>query len=167
MKGSRSESTGPNADADQDADESSSSYDQYSTTSNNPSGSGEQHLFKSTPGTPRRKTGRLRNTKSTPQLRLHDDAVPPNRLFVTEQDSIRIKQMKGLMKKLDQAFPEDIPLLKEVHLGALDPTETIFTTKHYPCRNDVAEDAMGVFVDTRGPPPQPENERIIHVFVDQ
>ncbi|KAK0431370.1 hypothetical protein EV421DRAFT_1720628 [Armillaria borealis] len=155
-------------DPDQDADESSSSYDRYYSTTSNPN----DNAYKSTPGTParrgRQRQGRLRSTKSTPQLRipaerLDDKGLEMHRLFLDEQDGPRVRQMKSLMKKLCQLFPEDREYLKQVSLKTMEPPEIISPG---PIDHDGVEDLLGGFVDTRGPPPQQTNERLIHVFVD-
>ncbi|KAK0495581.1 hypothetical protein EDD18DRAFT_1075322 [Armillaria luteobubalina] len=155
-------------DPDQDADESSSSYDRYYSTTSNPNDS----AYKSTPGTParrgRQRQSRLRSTKSTPQLRIpaerpDDKGLGMHRLFLDEQDRPRVRQMKSLMKKLCQLFPEDREYLKQVSLKTMEPPEIISPG---PIDHDGVEDLLGRFVDTRGPPPQQTNERLIHVFVD-
>ncbi|KAK0450408.1 uncharacterized protein EV420DRAFT_753387 [Desarmillaria tabescens] len=156
-------------DPDQDADESSSSYDRYYSTTSNPN----DNVYKSTPGTParrgRQRQSRLRSTKSTPQLRIpaerpDDKRSGMHRLFLDEQDVPRVRQMKSLMKKLCQLFPEDREYLKQVSLKTMEPPEIISPG---PIDHDGVEDLLGGFVDTRGPPPQQTNERLIHVFVDQ
>ncbi|KAG7440515.1 uncharacterized protein BT62DRAFT_579524 [Guyanagaster necrorhizus] len=154
-------------DPDQDADESSSSYDRYYSTTSNPN----DNAYKSTPGTParrgRQRQSRLRSTKSTPQLRIpaerpDDMRLGTHRLF-DEHDVPRVRQMKSLMKKLCQLFPEDREYLKQVSLKTMESPEIISPG---PIDHDGVEDLLGGFVDTRGPPPQQTNERLIHVFVD-
>ncbi len=118
------------------------------------------------PGTPpRRRPGRLRSTKSTPQLWPPGDETPThNKVFIAAaDDSPRVTQLKGLAKKLHQLFPEDGKYLKFIKFGTLDTTETNTTA----FRNELTVESLGSFVDTRGPPPQQANERLIHVFVDQ
>ncbi|KIY61325.1 hypothetical protein CYLTODRAFT_427593 [Cylindrobasidium torrendii FP15055 ss-10] len=135
-------------------------------TSNNPSGSSAESSFNKSPA--RRRPNRLRNSKSSPGLRLDaEDVFFLTKLFETKDDTIRVRAMKALMKKIFNIFPDDTPDLRRVDLGTLDASDTNFTTNYTSSKFDVSEDTLGPFVDTRGPPAGGEkDERIIHVFVD-
>jgi hypothetical protein len=140
-------------DDNQDADDSSSSYDpQYSTSNNNTSSS--NNVFKSTPGTPRRRRGRLRHSRSTPQLRPVDG----------DEEPIRVIELRTLAKKLEKLCPDDKEYLQKISYS------TEVSSPHRTSEDEGEDgvlDPLGGFVDTRGTPPSKREQRLIHVFVDQ
>lgn len=156
-------------EGDIDADDSSSSYDHYSTSNNNSSTS---YLFKSTPATPSRRRDRgrqkrqqhgrgLRNSRSTPQLRLVTDGRTLHSLD-SDVENPRVQYMRALAKKLVKIFPEDKQTLAKVQFKTLLPTENGIASPGG--HHDIG--LLGGYVDTRGPSPKGDDERLIHVFVD-
>lgn len=170
---------------DGDADDSSSSYDHHYSTNSNNNSSGS-YLFKSTPGTPSRRRekergrqrrqgqGTLRNTRSTPQLRLAVEGLDEG-LRLLHLENPRVKQMSALKLKLAKAFPEDRESLDNVEFKTLPPSERVralgLGLGSFPPVSEGKEHhdvgILGGFVDTRGPAPAKTDERLIHVFVDQ
>ncbi|KAJ3785010.1 hypothetical protein GGU10DRAFT_13027 [Lentinula aff. detonsa] len=170
------------------ADDSSSSVDQQSSPSLTRA-STKSAVFNSTPGTPlRRARGRSRklvHSRSTPQLRLirheeeEDDEDEDESTDSVTEDSLRVKQLKLLGKKLDALFPEDREYLKKVRYRTMSPPPAA-SGPHQASgpagyfdpadsENNSKNVVLGGFVDTRGEPPKKtakNNERLIHVFVD-